>query len=557
MAFELRDYQQKGKDKISERFRMGDKKVMLWAQTGAGKGLWMADFVRESVAKGMPVGSVMRRREIIFQTIKNYEKYFSIGSNAIMGTLKGQGNNLSTVASIDTLRNRIRNTKYHYLQDIPFWIVDECHDLTSATYERLIWFLEGFALDEYNNENFNNQKEYFKKNYVGLTATPFRVGKRTHTFWDSVVKPIEAHELRDRGFLVPAKIFAPKKIDTSGLRVNPMTGDFDQKEVFERVSKMQVVGDVIETYKIMSNKHFGQLKPAIMFCVNQQHSKIMAEAFRRAGIPAIHCDADHTKEERDAAIAGLKSGKYKVLTNCNIFSTGFDAPWIEIEIGGRPSDSENLTLQQWGRVLRPYKICANCSTEYGGDPSCWRCGSTITSYEKKFALILDHANNTSRWGLPYDVREPELELIDTARKNSYLGLGVKTCPKCFGVLHSNERFCVCGHDFVQATQFNGKEAINHVGGELHEVNEEFLKERTYQEIKQKYNTYKRLEMLRGWGPNAKFFKLHQDFGEKLFEYSAEFGISRGLKKKMQEGELEKGIQGFLDNVRLDNAKVIT
>lgn len=555
--FKLRDYQQRGKDLISERFRMGENKVMLWAQTGAGKGLWMADFVRESIEKGMPVGSVMRRREIIFQTIKNYEKYFNINSNPIMGSIKNHNQHLSTVASIDTLRNRIRNTKYHYLQEIPFWVIDECHDLTSSTYERLIWFVEGFALDEYSHENFMNQKEYFRKNYVGLTATPFRVGKRTHTFWDSVVKPIEAHELRDRGFLVPATVLAPKKIDTAGLRINPMTGDFDQKEVFERVSKLQVVGDVIETYKSQSMKYFGSLKPAIMFCVNQQHSKIMADAFRRAGIPAIHCDADHSKEERDAAIAGLKSGKYKVLTNCNIFSTGFDAPWIEIEIGGRPSDSENLVLQQWGRVLRPYKVCANCHTEYGGDDACYRCGSTLKSYEKKFALILDHANNTSRWGLPYDVREPELELIDTARKRAYQGLGVKTCPKCFGVLHSNERFCVCGHDFVQASQQNAAEQIEHVGGELHVVDEKFLKERTYQEIKQKYNTYKRLEMLRGWGPNAKFYKLHKDFGEKLFEYSSEFGISRSLKKKMQEDELEKGIQGFLDNVRLDNEKVIT
>jgi len=531
---------------------------MLWAQTGAGKGLWMADFAREALGKNMPTLSVMRRREIIFQTVKNYQKYFNIQSNAIMGNMKNANHHLSTVASIDTLRNRIKNTKYSYLQEIPFCIVDECHDLTSDSYKRLIWFLEGYALDEFNPSNFENEKEYFKKIYLGLTATPFRVGKRTHSFWDSVVKPIEAHELRDMGFLTHVKVLAPKKIDTTGLRVNPMTGDFDQKEVFERVSKLQVVGDVVETYREQSNKYFGELKPAIMFCVNQQHSKIMAEAFRRAGIPAIHCDADHSKEERDAAIKGLKSGKYKVLCNCNIFSTGFDAPWIEIEIGGRPSDSENLVLQQWGRVLRPFKVCANCSTEYGGDPSCYRCGSTLKSYEKEFALILDHANNTARWGLPYDVREPELEPIDTARKRSYQGLGVKTCPRCFAVVHSSERFCVgCNYDFVAGSEQNSIEQIQHVKGELHEVDSEFLKNRRYQEIKQKYNTYKRLEMLRGWGENAKYYKLHEDFGEHLFDYCGEFGISQSLKKKLRDSQLEKGIKGFLDNVRLENEKIIT
>lgn len=551
MAFQLRDYQQKGKDLISNEFRKGNNKVMLWAQTGAGKGLWMADFVREGIGGGMPVASVMRRREIIFQTVKNYQKYFNIESNSIMGNLKNNNAHLSTVASIDTLRNRIRNPKYNYLQEIPFWIIDECHDLTSVTYKRLLWFAEGHKLDDYTDEHFEEAKNYFKKTYIGLTATPFRVGKRVHSFWDSVVKPIEAHELRDRGYLVPATVYAPRKIDTSGLRINSLTGDFNEKDVFERVSKLQVVGDVIQTYR-----EYGQNKPAIMFCVNQRHSKIMAEAFRNAGIPAIHCDADHSKEERDDAIAGLKSGRYKILTNCNIFSTGFDAPWIEILIGGRPSDSENLTLQQWGRVLRPYKICGICRTEYGGDPACYKCGSTVTSYVKEKAIILDHANNSSRWGLPYDVRQPELEPIDTARKRSYQGIGVKDCPACAAVVHSNDRYCVCGHDFVNDQNHDDPEIV-HVGGELAEVNEEFLAERLYQKIKDKYNTYKRLEMLRGWGPNAKFFKLYDDFGEELFNYTGQFGISRSLKKKLQEQTLEKGIKGFLDNTRLENEKIIT
>jgi len=552
MAFALRDYQQHGKGLISSEFAKGNTRVMLWAQTGSGKGLWMADFVREATEKGMKVLSVMKRREIIFQTIKNYKKYYGIESNPIMGNLKGHGGHLSTVASIDTLRNRIKNGKYDHLRDVDLVIIDECHDLTSSSYKRLIWFLEGYNLNEYDEKEFEKQKQYFKKIYIGLTATPFRVGKQTHTFWQSVVKPIEAHELRDRGYLVPVKVYAPKKIDTTGLRITGQ--DFNQKELFERVSKLQVIGDVVETYK-----KYGMNKAAICFCVNQAHSKIMAQAFRNAGISAIHCDADHSQEERDEALNGSKSGKYKIVVNCNIFSTGVDAPWVEVEISARPSDSENLVLQQWGRVLRPYKVCANCGTEYGGDDSCYVCKSTLTSYVKSHAIILDHANNTNRWGLPYDIRQPELEPIDSARKNRILGIGVKTCPKCFAVVHNNERNCICGYDFVFGAEQKGEEQIIHTGGELHEIDAQFLKEQNYQKIKQKYNTYKRLEMLRHWGPNAKFFKLYEDFGEILFNYSSEFGISRQLKKKLQENELNKGIKGFMDDVSNSeiNTKVIT
>lgn len=552
MGFELRDYQLRGKTLTQERFAAGDKRIMFWAQTGAGKGFSMSDMNMDALKNGARILNVMKRREVIFQTVKNYKKYHGINGSPIIGNTSGLDlKNPCQIASIDTLRNRIKNPKFDVLKDFDLVVVDECHDFTSSTYKRLAWFLEGYPIDQFDEKTFEYEKQFFKKFYVGLTATPFRVGKKTHTFWDSVVKPIEAHELRDRGLLVPARVYAPRKIDVTGVRI---TGeDYNQKELFERVSKLQVIGDVVQTYK-----EYGQNKPALCFCVNQKHSQIMAEAFRRAGIPAIHCDANHTKAERDSAVKGLKDGTYKILTNCDIFSTGFDAPFIEIFIGARPSDSENLVLQQWGRVLRPYKVCANCGTEYGGDPSCYFCGSSITSYEKKEAIILDHANNTDRWGLPYDIRQAELEPIDTARKRSTQGMGVKTCPKCFAVVHNSEKMCVCGHDFVAATQAGGEEEIIQVKGELAELNDDLVREKTYQKIKARYNTYKRLEMLRRWRPESKFYKLYEEFGSELFNFSAAFGIPRSLKKKIEEQQIEKGIEVFLgnfENEKYENAKV--
>jgi len=553
MSYSLRDYQLKGKELIQERFRDGQKKVMLWAMTGSGKGLWMSDFNNDAILRGQKTINVMKRREIVFQTVRNYKKYHGIEASPIMGQMKGIDlNKLCQVASIDTLNARIKDTKYDCLKQASFIQIDECHDLTAANYKKVLWWLEGYNPAEYNCKDFEEAKNYFSKYYIGLTATPFRVGKRCHTFWQSVVKPIEAHELRDRGFLTDAIVYAPNKIDTTGLRIDYKTGDFNQKDLFERVSKLQIVGDVVETYK-----QYGKNLPAVCFTVNQAHSKIMTEAFNMAGIPAVHCDANHSQKERDLATAGLRSGKYKILSNCNIFSVGFDAPFVEVLISARPSESENLVLQQWGRVLRPYKICANCKTGYGGDNNCYVCGSSIISYEKGKAIILDHANNTTRWGLPYDIRYPELEPIDTARKRSSNGLGVKTCPKCFAVLHSNERFCICGHDFVESSQQNALDQIINVKGELAEVNTKFLRERKYQKIKEKYNQYKRIEMLRDWDSYSKYYKLYDDFGDDLFEYTSEFGIPQALKKKIQKNEIARGIKGLMDNYIPENKKVFS
>jgi len=523
--YTLRDYQVKGVDLISKRFAVGDKKVMLWAMTGAGKGLWMAWFVNESISKKIHTLTVIKRRELIFQTSKNYEKYYNIKSSILMGNSSGfNGSHLSQICSIDTIVRRIESGKYDFLKSFGLIIIDECHDMVAPGYKKLIWWLEGYSLKDFSDKAFENIKCSFKKYYVGLTATPFRVGKRTHTYWDSVVKPIEAHELRDTGSLVPVKIYQPSVIDTSGIRI--VGDDFDQKVLFERATKSQIVGDIVETYK-----QYGNEKPAICFTVNKEHSKIMAESFRQAGISAIHCDADHSKKEREDAIAGAKSGKYKIITNCNIWSVGFDAPFIEIEINARPTDSEILCIQQWGRVLRPYKICAKCGTEYGGESKCFMCGSSILKYEKTHATIFDHANNTSKWGFPYDVRQPELEAIDIKRKNQQEKSKAKTCKKCFAVIPIQDKICICGFDFESNKSFE----INNVDGTLSEVTQSSVKQQTYQKIKDRWNQYVRVSILHNMKDNWKYIQLYNEFGEELFEYSKEYCITPAIKKMLQEG----------------------
>lgn len=552
--FDLRSYQVKAKNMVRERINQdGHLRIMIWGHTGMGKGFTMSDFNNEMLKNGMKVLNLMKRREVVQQTVKNYKKYHNISASPLMGTVKGfDQNNNCQVASVDTIAKRIKRTnKYDFLKDYDVVIVDECHDMTSNDYKRFIWWLEGYEL-EYDEKHFEEQKENFKKLYIGLTATPFRVGKRTHTFWQSVVKPIEAHELRDMGVLVPIRVYAPKKIDVTGIRL--IEGDFDQKELFERVNKLEVIGDVINTYR-----QYGQNKAAICFCINQKHSKIMAEAFRRSGIPAIHCDSNHSKEERDAAVKGLRNGTYKILTNCNIFSTGFDAPFIELEISCRPSDSENLVGQQWGRVLRPFKICAKCKTEYGGDPTCYCCGSSAILYEKSFAILLDHGNNCNRWGLPYDIRQAELEPIDTQRKRSQKGTGTKECPKCFAVLAPTEMICVCNYDFEKG-KAEAELEIQHTGGELFEVDPKFIKKQTYQKIKQKYNTLKRIEMLNNFTQKWKYNRLYEEFGEELFEYASEFGITYQLKKELEKyghDMARANEQKLIDDANYKNRKVFT
>ena len=453
--------------------------------TGSGKGLLMAHIVNTAKSN---VLTVVRRRVIVLQTQRNYKKYFGIESGVIMSNRAKDAKNKSTICSIDTMSRRLDKSNIGWVQKKhKLVLIDECHDVTSESYKRFLWWMEGKGMKDFSEENFEKSKNGFNNFYLGFTATPFRIGKRTHSFFQSVIAPVTAAQLKDQGHLVPVRFFRPvEKMDLGSVKIDYSTGDYNNKQLMREVSGQKVIGDVVDVYK----KH-GENKRAICFAVNIEHSKLLAAEFNQAGIPAIHCDADHTTAERAEAILKLKLNEYKVLTNVNIFSTGLDCPWIEVEICARPSASEVLVVQQWGRVLRP-------------------------SPGKDYAIIIDHGNNSSRFGLPFDDRQPELDDVDKENKKERDISGVKDCPQCFITIKKSEKVCPeCGFDFSNA----GKEKMSYddsfVDGELEEVD----KERTMEmKINKTYAMLCLVEYQRGYNNLWKFYQLFDQYGRDLLKY---------------------------------------
>ena len=446
-------------------------------------------------------------------------------------------------------------------------IAHNCHDLTSKSYKMLIWFLEGYEIEFYSDENFEKCKSNFKKYYIGLTATPFRVGTQAHTFWDVVVKPIEAHELRDMGILVKTREFQPFTIDVKGIRLN-RNGEFNQEELFERCTQMGVTGDVVKTYKkygIINGRHL----PAMYFCVNKLHAKIQTQAFSDAGIPARYCNDSHSQKERDRAKADLKSGVIWILLNVDLFSTGFDAPFIELGGFLRPTESENLACQQWGRILRPYKICSYCSTEYGGDPTCFKCGFSELKYEKQFAIMLDHAGNMSRHpgkqmignSVVYAIREAELNQRDIDHKVEQIGNKPKECPECDAILFHSAIECeYCGYVYGKD---DDEFTVLERDGELVEADAEFLREQLKAKIVARFNGYQTAQFTRRWDNTIKYFKIYDDFGDDIFMLKFKLGITPQYEKVLkQKGEqkrkkeLNDNVNKLLENLNYTNKAVV-
>jgi superfamily II DNA or RNA helicase len=78
----------------------------------------------------------------------------------------------------------------------------------------------------------------------------------------------------------------------------------------------------------------------------------MAFLLRGEGIPAAVVSGDTRDITRRRVVADFKTGLLRVLCNCEVLTTGFDAPKVTHVVMARPTVSRVLYEQMVGRGLR-------------------------------------------------------------------------------------------------------------------------------------------------------------------------------------------------------------
>ena len=415
--FVLRDYQQEAVAEISDRFSVGLERVMVSIATGGGKGVIMGHLAKKWASLNRKVLTITRRRSVVYQTQKIYEKQQGIQSSVIMGTERVVPS-LNYIASVDTIIRRYRGGYVNFIAEVDYVIIDEAHDTTSINYLDVLGWLHG------------NGK---RKKFVGFTGTPYNIGLKGHTWWDKCIEPIKPIDLLKRKMLCPIKAYSVPSIDTDGIAIR--RGDYVQDELVEASSSSKIVGDIAD--------HYNRLSPgnaALLFCININHSKLMAEKLNERGVKAAHIDQSSDEDSRQLQITKLKYKEISILSNVGILSTGVDVPFVETVIFARPTMSLVLWLQMLGRVLRPFKKCLQCGTEYGADSKCYHCGSSLVSYEKKEATIIDHSGNYRQFGGPYMYRKPVMRDI-VKRETSTCN--IPSCGACHYIFPKGKKISPC------------------------------------------------------------------------------------------------------------------
>jgi DNA repair protein RadD len=409
MSFDLRAYQDElyaqAKAAVASRVR----RVLIQSPTGSGKTVLIAKMLHTAASKGHRAWFNVHRRELVKQSLLTLSRAGDLSPGVCAASFPPNRGALVQVCMVSTLRKR-----RVLLPDPSLIVWDEAHHSAAATWDEI-------------------HAAYPKAIHIGLSATPERLdGRGLSKYFDKLIVGPSVAWLIEQGFLSSYKLFAPTIPDLGG--VHSVAGDFNKKELSAAMAKSTVTGDVITHYKRLASG-----KRMVLFAWSVESSKALAEQFNAAGIRAEHVDGDTDPTTRDGAMERFISGETLVLTNVDLFGEGVDVPAIEAVALLRPTQSLSLYLQQVGRALRP-------------------------APGKEHAIILDHAGNCRRFGLPDDEREWTLEGRKKGRASSD-AVPIRQCARCFAVMPAAADKCGhCGFVFdVQSRE------IERVEGELSEV----------------------------------------------------------------------------------------
>jgi len=414
----LRDYQ---KEIVTKVLSLNDN-TLIQADTGAGKTRILAAIAKQYTY----VLLVAHRNLLVAQLSLEFAKagvyHRMIASQATTRRAeilhrRNIGRSLISkqasryVCSIDTLISKSKRSELT-IDCNKNWliIVDEAHHMT----EDNKW---GKLCDIFKNSRI-----------VGATATPCRldgVGLKRNKggVFDTLVqaeslKVNSIDKLIKRGFISSFKCYGIEpRFDISLLKMGKH--DYTSKSLIAETGKhvQMMAGDTIKHYKRLARG-----KQAVVFCVSINFAEITANNFKNAGItaPSIHSKMSRTLIEHIFDL--FESKQINVLCNVDMSGEGVDIPAIECLIMLRKTASLTLYRQWVGRTLR-------------------------TATDKEFAIIIDHADNIKKHGLPDRHITWSLDGVFTDEKSNLIACiecGALTqawneqCTECRASLRSNE-----------------------------------------------------------------------------------------------------------------------
>jgi len=400
----LRGYQRDAVDAVIAYWERGGLHPLVEIPTGGGKTAVLGELARFVVQDcGGRVVIATHRAELIDQDAAAVRRMWPEAPLAIWSaSLKKRGVAAITVCGVQTVAK-----KAEQLGNVDVLIVDEAHLIPpegDGQYQTLVKGLRAI------NPGLR---------IVGLTATPHRLGQGYLTQGDgalftSIVYRCDVARLIADGFLSPLVTgTASTQIDVS--QVATRMGEFAARD-------LELAADIEEvTQKVADDVHealqAGRTS-ALLFGCSVAHANHLADAMRERGHSCEVITGETEQLIRQSIIGRFRRRELAALASCDVLTTGFDAPVVDILAIVRATQSTSLYQQIVGRGMRIADGKGDC-------------------------VILDYGGNVARHGPVDNVRVKE------APKGKGDGdAPVKICPVCMALQPTSARACSeCDSEF--------------------------------------------------------------------------------------------------------------
>lgn len=412
--FELRPYQKPIASTVFNYMRQHPNKHPLVAlPTGSGKTVVMADIIHQSVTKWprtkvLVLSHVKEILEQDYRAIKFHIPRFAdkIGVNS--ASIGKREFSQITVAGIQSV---YRNGEK--FRDVNLIIIDECHLIPPDNDSMYRMFFA--SMD--------------KPRYLGLTATPFRLGSgliygdTDDTIFDDLVVDYTTTNrfvsLIKQGYLCRLRTQSTKtRLNT--VNIGTRGGDFDTSQMSDEFNIKAITTAACKEIVAAGQDY----KKWLIFAIDIKHAEAIAETLIKLGVPSmvVHSKMDF---DRSTIINMYKQGYFRALVNVNVLTTGFDDPEIDLIALLRPTKSPVMHVQTIGRGLR-------------------------IAEGKDHCLVLDFAGNTARLGPINDIRVRKIRKGKDPNEEGEAP--TKECPNCGAILPIHVRTCEwCKYEFPRKT----------------------------------------------------------------------------------------------------------
>lgn len=327
----LRPYQEEALRISKEKWERGVTRQLLALPTGTGKTHVFASLPKHHRINGRML-VLTHLKELNKQAAKKIQQLNpGLRVGVEMGMHTSSPWDKVVVTSVPSISRRLSNFRR---QDFDVIVCDEAHHSTAKSYRSIF---EHFGLFSPTN----------KRLLLGVTATPFRTdGEALQNIYRELIYRMTLLQAMQRGWitdLIPLHVTTSTSLDS----VHSRCGDFVEGELAKAIDS-PVRNALVARYW----KDLGENRRTIVFTVDINHAKHMAQMFQSCGVEADWVSGRDSDLRREQIIRDHKAGRLKVLCNCAVVSEGYDDPGVECIVMARPTLSRLLFVQVIGRGLR-------------------------------------------------------------------------------------------------------------------------------------------------------------------------------------------------------------